>query len=379
MDLLIFVILTALAILSVLWPVLRRSKGAGQLDSDIAFYEAQASELDRDLQRGLISAADAAQARASAARRLMALSQQMPAKTASETDSPHEITQVRWLGLAAVLAVPIIAVGLYARIGQPYFPDMPLQARLEAPPDRTDMMAALAQLEKHLADHPEDGRGQELIAPVYMRMGRFEDAAKAWRAAMTVNGPSLERWLDLGQALIYANNGEVTPETREVFEAANRLSTERPEPLFFLGLAAEQAGEFAKARDYWTTLLANAPPDLESTKMVRARLEALPSDSSPNQQAQVKPSASPQADAIANLPPQERLTAIRGMVEGLAARLQSNGQDLDGWLRLLRAYAVLQEKDKALAALSEAKRNFASNSSALTQIDTLARELGLGG
>ena len=67
------------------------------------------------------------------------------------------------------------------------------------------------------------------------------------------------------------------------------------------------------------------------------------------------------------------------MVEGLAVRLQSNGQDLEGWLRLLRAYAVLQEKDKALAALTEAKRNFASNSSALTQIDTLARELGLGG
>ena len=73
MDLLIFVILTALAILSVLWPVLRRSKGAGQLDSDIAFYEAQASELDRDLQRGLISAADAAPARASSARRLNGL------------------------------------------------------------------------------------------------------------------------------------------------------------------------------------------------------------------------------------------------------------------------------------------------------------------
>ena len=371
MDLLIFVILTALAILAVLWPVLRRSKGAGQLDSDIAFFEAQAAELERDLERGLISEADANQARASAARRLMALSQQALSQQATSEQAAASsglgsIAQVRWMALLAVLSVPLIAVGLYTRIGQPDFPDMPLQARLESAPGRGDMMAVVVQLEKHLKEHPDDGRGQELIAPVYMRMGRFDDAAKAWRAAIAANGPSLERWLDLGQALIYASNGEVTPEAREVFEAANRLSSERPEPLFFLGLAAEQAGEFAKARDYWTLLLANAPPDLDTTKMVRARLEALPP-------------ASPQAEAIANLPAQERQTAIRSMVDGLADRLQKDGHDLEGWLRLLRAYSVLQEKDKALAALGEAKRNFTADANALAQIDALARELGLGG
>jgi cytochrome c-type biogenesis protein CcmH len=367
MDLLIFVILTALAILSVLWPVLRRSRAAGQLDSDIAFFEAQAAELERDLQRGLISEADAHQARASAARRLMALSQQVRNDQTSPASASQSLMQVRWFALLAVLAVPIISVGLYARIGQPDFPDMPLQARLEAAPGRGDMMAVLAQLEKHLAENPQDGRGQELIAPVYMRMGRYGDAAKAWRAVINTNGPSLQRWLDLGQALIYANNGDVTAEAREVFEAANRLSSERPEPLFFLGLAAEQSGEFAKAREYWTLLLANAPPDLETTKMVRARLEALP------------PADSTQAQAIANLPAQERQTAIRSMVDGLAARLQADGHDLEGWLRLLRAYSVLQEKDKAQSALGDARRNFTSDAQALSQIENLARELGLGG
>ncbi|MDH5488550.1 MAG: c-type cytochrome biogenesis protein CcmI, partial [Rhodospirillaceae bacterium] len=47
---------------------------------------------------------------------------------------------------------------------------------------------------------------------------------------------------------------------------------------------------------------------------------------------------------------------IRSMVERLAARLQENPDDLEGWVRLERAYQVLGEAEKALGAQKEIER-----------------------
>ena len=69
---------------------------------------------------------------------------------------------------------------------------------------------------------------------------------------------------------------------------------------------------------------------------------------------------------------------IRQMVEGLAARLKADGKDLAGWQRLLRAYAILGEKDAAMRALAEARNAFAGDSASLSQLDALAASLGLG-
>ena len=68
---------------------------------------------------------------------------------------------------------------------------------------------------------------------------------------------------------------------------------------------------------------------------------------------------------------------IRGMVERLAARLEENKADLQGWLMLIRSYAVLKETDKAQGAAATARQQFASDAKALEQIDALAQGLGL--
>jgi cytochrome c-type biogenesis protein CcmH len=81
--------------------------------------------------------------------------------------------------------------------------------------------------------------------------------------------------------------------------------------------------------------------------------------------------------SVASLPPAERAAAIRSMVEGLSARLQQSGGNLEDWLRLVRAYSVLNEPDKARAALADARKNLASDAAANPALERLARELGL--
>jgi cytochrome c-type biogenesis protein CcmH len=68
---------------------------------------------------------------------------------------------------------------------------------------------------------------------------------------------------------------------------------------------------------------------------------------------------------------------IRGMVARLADRLKENGNDIEGWQRLLRAYVVLGERDKASAAASDAKRALAADPSKLQQIEDVIKTLGL--
>jgi cytochrome c-type biogenesis protein CcmH len=83
--------------------------------------------------------------------------------------------------------------------------------------------------------------------------------------------------------------------------------------------------------------------------------------------------------AAAEMPAEQRQAMIHGMVERLAARLKSDGADVDGWLRLMRAYMVLGERDKARSAAADARRALAGAPDKLRRIDQAAKGLGLDG
>jgi cytochrome c-type biogenesis protein CcmH len=87
--------------------------------------------------------------------------------------------------------------------------------------------------------------------------------------------------------------------------------------------------------------------------------------------------AAPATQASASTPEAGQGAMIRGMVERLATRLKENGADLDGWLRLIRSYTVLNETAKAQEAAVSARKQFESDPKALEQIETLTRELGV--
>jgi len=367
---LIFTILTGFAVLSVLWPLLRTPRGLSHGATEIALYKAQLAEIDRDAAQGLVAPEDVQGAKAEAARRLMAT------PTPGEQPRAGQGWAVRFVALAAVIFVPALALGLYWVVGNPTLPDLPLSARLEPSPARDELMTAVTKIEEHLAQHPDDGRGYEVLAPVYLRMGRANDAAQALAAALRLLGETPERLTLYGEALVFAGNGLVSGEARQAFETAAAKDPSLPKPRFFLGLAAEEDGDIARAREIWSKLLAEAPEAAPWAQALRERVAALPGGAEGKNSS---PPANGLAAKIQAMSEGERAGAIRGMVDGLAARLAQNGQDLEGWLRLVRAYAVLHEPDKAHAAVIDAKRNLAGDATAIARIDALARELGLEG
>jgi cytochrome c-type biogenesis protein CcmH len=351
--------MAACAVLAAVWPLLRASPGAKAdgAANEAAFYKAQLEEIKRDVDRGLLPQGEAESARAEAARRLIAVASDLPRA------SPPAARRYR-IAAAALIAVglPAIAFPLYARLGQPALPDEPLASRQTAP--QIDIAAAVAAVEKRLIEKPDDGKGWAVIAPVYMRLERYSDAAHAYSEALRLLGEDPLRRAAYGEALVAAAGGVVTDEARQAFDRALTEQPGQPQARFYRALAEEQDGKKADAvRDY-QSLIADSPPDAPWRSVVNARLAALKGE----------PALATDAAAI----PEAQRPMIEGMVSRLATRLASNGGSVDEWSRLIRAYAVLHEADKAKAALADAHKALASNANAVASLDALARDLGLG-
>jgi cytochrome c-type biogenesis protein CcmH len=77
--------------------------------------------------------------------------------------------------------------------------------------------------------------------------------------------------------------------------------------------------------------------------------------------------------------PEDRSAMVRGMVERLAERLQRDGSDVDGWLRLVRAYTVMGDRGKAISAVADARKALGHDADKLRRLDELVRELKLEG
>jgi cytochrome c-type biogenesis protein CcmH len=366
-------LMTAAAVWAVLWPLARRGNEL-RSGSDVAVYRDQLAEIERDRAAGLIGESEAVGARVEVSRRLIAAAD-------AQTGPPSSVSSATWrrraVALVALVVLPFGAAAFYLALGSPSLPDQPLAPRLAASRSDPSVDTLIAQVEEHLSRRPEDGRGWEVIAPVYLRLGRFDDAVKARRNALRLNGATGEREAALGEALVFAANGVVTAEAKAAFERAIALDANGVEARYFLGLAAEQDGDYSQAAATWRALLEAAPPDAPWIDVLRgalARVNPGGATGSPR----IDPSDE-QVTASRQLGPEQRKAMIEGMVERLSERLHRDGADVDGWLRLVRSYLVLGQPEKARAAVIDARRALAGDAIKLRRLDDLLRGLGLEG
>nr|WP_245504472.1 c-type cytochrome biogenesis protein CcmI [Aquabacter spiritensis] len=360
--------MTALAVMAVLWPLSRQRTERAAREADLAVYRDQLAELDRDAASGRLPPEQAEAARLEVARRLLS------ADTAPAAAGASTAGRRRVAALAALVLIPAFGAGLYAALGTPSVPGMPLAARLSAPPDGSDVAILVRRVEDHLAANPQDGRGYEILAPVYLKLGRPDDAVRAYAQAARLLGATAERQAALGEAMVVRSEGVVTQDAVRAFQAALALDPTLPRARYFLGLAAEQDGRRQDAADIWGQMLREAPPNAPWAGIVRAGLARIgaPAPATPG------PSAEDVAAAAA-LSSAERGAMIQGMVERLETRLKSEPKDLDGWLRLARAWRVLGDAEKARGALDTARATFVGDAAAQARIEAVAKELGVGG
>jgi len=362
----VFALMTAAAIFAVLWPLSRA--GRPQQDGNEAtVYRDQLTEIDRDVATGLINPPEAAAARVEISRRLLAAVDNQP-----ETTSRSSVKLRRVAAVIALIGLPLVAVGLYYPLGSPELPDSPLAQRSRTPAATQSLDKLVAQVEQHLEAEPADGRGWTILAPVLARLGRMDDAVHAFRNSITYSGENATRRADLGEALVAAAGGIVTGEAKAEFERAVALNADEVKANYFLGLAAEQDGHAAEAAAIWRAMLAKAPPDAPWRPLVQSALVRVGGTSAPALSNDAMTAAKDMSET-------DRSAMIHSMVERLATRLHQNGEDVEGWLRLVRAYMVMGDADKAKAASSDARQALAKDPGRLQQLNDGLKNLGLDG
>ena len=276
-------------------------------------------------------------------RRLLAAAEPQPAGRNAGTCAA-EPRRRRAAVIAALIILPFGAPGLYVALGSPNIPGEPAFARVKTPQGNESIASLVSQVEAHLAHNPNDGSGWEVIAPVYMRLGRFDDAVGARKKVAGAQRRTATREADLGEALAAAANGVVTAEAKAAFERAVALDPHEAKARYFLGLAAEQDGKSDQAAAIWRALLADAPADAPWANSCAKRWRA--STGAPVAAAGPKRR---RCRGGGRYERRARRDMVRGMVARLADRLQDNGADVEGWLRLVRSYVVLGDRDKAKA------------------------------
>ncbi|MBR1202412.1 MULTISPECIES: c-type cytochrome biogenesis protein CcmI [unclassified Bradyrhizobium] len=369
----VFALMTVAAIFAVLWPLSRRGR-ANTGGSEVVVYRDQLAEIDRDMAAGIIGAAEADAARIEISRRLLAAADQ----SGREAPVQGSLSLRRTAAIVALVGLPVIASGFYLALGSPRLGDFPLAERSRVADANQPLTNLVAQVEAHLEKNPTDGRGWTVLAPVLSRLGRYDDAVRAYRNAITYAGDSADRRADLGEALMGSAGGVVTADAKAEFERSVALNGDDAKANYFLGLAAEQDGRKADAAAIWQKMMAKAPSDAPWRPLVQAALVRVGGVGAP---AGASAPALPDGAVAAakDMSEADRGIMIKGMVDRLATRLKTNGDDVEGWLRLVRAYLVMGERGKAMSALADARQAVANDADRLRQLNEGLKNLGLDG
>lgn len=363
-----FLILAGVTAAILLYPVLRRrERPADRLAAEIELCRAQLAEVARDRELGLIDAEAARSAEVEIKRRMLALDRSRAAL--AEDWRPGRSFVVAAL---AVLA-PLAALALYyGGLGRPDLPDQPLAARaldaetataaMPGPEARPSVAEMVARLEARLQENPGDVEGWVLLGRSNMVLGRYARALEAYRRVkeLAPDLPGIDA--ALGEAMVAQAEGVVSPAARAAFTAELTRHPDDPRARFYLALADEQAGAFAKALDGYLALGRSSPADAPWVPQLKARIEAVATQLGRDPAPLV-------AEIGKNALEHEDAATLR-------QRLEANPKDWRGWIKLARLEAAGGDAEAAQQALERARAVYANAPFVLQQIEQAAAELG---
>jgi len=374
-------LMTAVVLAALLFPLLRTRLAdvPARAEYDIAVFKDQLSELDRDIERGLLNEDEAEAARVEILRRMLA--------AAGMEDAGRDTNPGQSRLLAAVIGiiVPVASFGFYLYLGEPNAPNQAFAKRNIAEEisqrqgklDKREVLQMTAKLEESLKKDPMNLQAWKLLARTYLTISEFERALAAYEQAMEVGSRHPNIVSSYAEALVMQAQGQITVKARGLFQDIFEADALNPKARYYLGLSLAQEGRVTEALQAWVDLRAVSPFAARWLGAVDMQIERAAKDLGIAPWS-IKPT--PEALALAKtLPPPtsstpsvpgpnradmeaaQKMTAgdrskmIRSMVKRLAERLADEPDDLEGWKRLARAYEVLGETEKAKQAKARIK------------------------
>lgn len=307
--------------------------------------------IDADLAAGKLGEAEAKAAKSELAREIIRLKAESGKAAAAAGDLGRTPL------LAGLAGIVVLAFAIYAALGNPNLPSQPLAGRTDIASQSLDLDTAVARIEQQLAVNPGDVRGWAVIAPAYTEMGRFADAARAYRQVIELSGVTPKLQTSLAEALLLQANGAGSTEAMSLLREAADGDPTDPLPRLYLAAELTRTGDYAQAAQAWQNALALSKGDEPWLAAAQQGLAVAQNDG-------------------AGGPTSGESEMIAQMVGGLADRLASQGGSVEEWMQLVRAYLVLGDKAKAQTAYDDAVAAY-PKAFDRGELDTIALDAGL--
>ena len=374
---LLLLVLLVLTIGALVFPFLRRKTDTDpqRIDYDVVVYRNQLGEIDQDVERGLMSSEQAAAARTEIHRRMLSAEDAETRMAGKLFPEDNHRMRLKMAGVIAAILV-VGSVLMYLMLGAPELPGKPYAERSKNDTEFAQSEEA-AQLAAQLETKPS-ASGYNRLADLYFIAKNYEKALDAYHHALRLDSKNAVMWAGMGETLVMASNGSVVPQAMKAFIRTLELDPQDPRSQFYIGLAESQIGNLKKAVAIWRNLERHSAADASYLPMLREHIAAyategkfdpqsVPPEKPPlaalkqavatmagAQDSQVETEYKPSITPAAGETGQDSM--IRGMVARLAARLEKNPNDADGWVKLARSYKVLGDRDKARDAIEHAKQ-----------------------
>lgn len=379
------IVATVLVLALLVLPLARKPKGdnaPARAQFDLTVYKDQLVEVDRDLERGVLSADQALAARTEIERRMLAAAGEDDAPSA--TPATHNPRLTSALLVALLVVVPLGAFGLYYTVGNPGMGDHPLAGRVAAqgqPMDTADrdaqISAMIKDIKTRLEKEPNNPRNWNVLGQAYEMQGKLAEAVGAYQNLVAVTDRHADALVILAEAMFVEAGQVVTPAAAALFKEARTQDPSNPMTYYYVALERQQADDLQGAMDEYAGLLSVSPSNGGWVADIQGRMTALagemgvevpvvqmlpPMDQTQAPMASGAPAAggpgpsAAQVQQAQEMAPEEQQAMIRSMVARLAAKMKDNPDDLVGWKRLAQAYKVLGDAAGQAEAAAQIKR-----------------------
>lgn len=346
---LLMMMLCSATAVAVAVPLIRRFDATPSGDlNNLAIYQDQLLEIDRDLQAGTINVPEAAASKIEIQRRLAQAQKNL------RTGNPISKKQRTIFAALGPAVVIVGGISLYGLLGHP---------------DQIQMNSMVAKLQTHLKDTPNDAEGWRMLGLAQFDGQNYKDSAAAYAKALSLDPQNSSYKSAYAESLVMIARGLVTPEAKTLFFEVLAKDPKEARARFYDALAQEQAGDQSGALIKWQALLADAPAGAVWRDTVQQHitdLKPLAPQISSDQKAQVQA-----------MSPADQNAMIASMVEKLANKLAANPDNVEGWINLMKAYTVLARPEDAKSALTKALATFANDATKTAQISAAAKALHL--
>lgn len=366
-------ILTLAALTALILPLARRRSADDTLaraDFDITVYKDQLLEIDRDLERGVLSDDQATAARTEIERRMLAAaSDDETALIATGGRAP------RWLMAVVLIVVPLGTVGLYMKLGQPTMKAQPFAEREQPKPGnmalrKEQVTQMITDMQARAKEDPSNPTTWAALGQVYSKLGRNAEAVQAYEQLVATTGRQAEALMALGEAMFIDAGEIVTPAAVKLFVEAKAKLPSHPMTYYYLGLERQKSGDAKGALAQYAGLLGISASDDEWVPEIQSRMKQLadkagidvpvvkllpPAPAAPMASVTPGPTREQVQDAQ-DMAPADQQAMIKTMVARLAGKLKDNPDDLQGWKRLAQAYRVIGDAPGLAEAEAQIKR-----------------------